>query len=417
MAHPTPVSRSLRRNVPLFYLVTFLRDFQIWIPVWVVFLTIEQGFSLTEVTFADAMFLIAMTLFEVPTGAFADRFGRSRSVALGALVYGVALGVFAVTTSFPILLASFLIWALGGALMSGADLALLYDSLKVRGEEAAYERHAGAGAGIGWAGAAVATVGGGPLAAAYGIEFTIWVGAAVAALAGLAAFLMVEPPYRTAHETPSIRRTLNVAIATAWHDRVVRWVMLVSAGLTAAFSSAHYLVQPYLLADGYGVGFVFSLLQVPQLLGGTIGSFAAYRLLGRFGDTRLLLGMAAAGAGAFLGASLVTTFGIFAFIPLVGAFQAAVIPVATGAVNRRVASEHRATILSIQSFTGSLVMAPVAVLVGAVSDSRGPSEAFAVLGLVAVVVLTAAALTWRPAREARPGAAESVALPGGGGSA
>jgi MFS family permease len=414
MAHQLPATRRLRRNIPLFYLVRFLHDFQVWIPVWVVFLTVEQGFSLTQVTFADAMFLIAMTVLEVPTGAFADRFGRVRSVGIGALFYALALAVFAVTTSFPILLASFLIWALAGSLRSGADLALVYDSLKALGEEAKYERHAGAGAGIGWAGAAVATVGGGPLAAAYGIEFTIWVGAGVAALAGVAAFLMVEPPYRSAHETPSIRRTLNVAMATAWHDRVVRWVMLTSAGLVAAFSSAHYLFQPYLLAAGHEVGFAFSLLQVPQLLGGTVGSFAAYRLLSNFGETRLLFGLAGAGAGALLGAAMVTTLGIFAFIPLVGALEAAIIPVATGAVNRRVSSEHRATILSIQSFSASLAMAPVAVLVGAVADSSGPSEAFAVLGLVAFVVLAIAAVTWRPVREPGPGDAEPVAIGGGG---
>ena len=46
------------RNIRLLFAYWFLRDFQLWIPVWIVFLTIEQGFSLTQVTTAEGLFLI-----------------------------------------------------------------------------------------------------------------------------------------------------------------------------------------------------------------------------------------------------------------------------------------------------------------------------------------------------------------------
>lgn len=37
-----------RRNLRLLNAYWFLRDFQLWIPVWIVFLTEDQGFSLTR---------------------------------------------------------------------------------------------------------------------------------------------------------------------------------------------------------------------------------------------------------------------------------------------------------------------------------------------------------------------------------
>ena len=70
------------RNLFLLNAYWFLRDFQLWIPVWIVFLTVDQGFSLTEVLIAEGLFLVAVVLLEVPTGAVADRYGRSRSLAL-----------------------------------------------------------------------------------------------------------------------------------------------------------------------------------------------------------------------------------------------------------------------------------------------------------------------------------------------
>ncbi len=61
------------RNIRLLFAYWFLRDFQLWIPVWIVFLTIDRGFSLTQVTSAEGLFLIRVLLLEVPTGALADR--------------------------------------------------------------------------------------------------------------------------------------------------------------------------------------------------------------------------------------------------------------------------------------------------------------------------------------------------------
>ena len=128
-----PNAVHLSRNLRLLYAYWFLREFQLWIPVWIVFLTIDQGFSLTAVTAAEGLFLVGVVALEVPTGAVADKWGRSRSMALGAFFLGISVLIFAFTTSFAILLASFMLWSVAHTLMSGADMALLFDTLKLSG--------------------------------------------------------------------------------------------------------------------------------------------------------------------------------------------------------------------------------------------------------------------------------------------
>ncbi|MXY85436.1 MAG: MFS transporter, partial [Chloroflexi bacterium] len=75
------------RNIPIYYLFQFATGFLIWVPVWIIFLQDERGLSLTQVGLMEAVFWSCMMLFEVPTGAIADRFGRRTSLALGGFLF------------------------------------------------------------------------------------------------------------------------------------------------------------------------------------------------------------------------------------------------------------------------------------------------------------------------------------------
>ena len=74
-------------------------------------------------------------LAEVPTGAVADRLGRKASLALGVGCTAVAVLIFGLATSYEVVLVSYVAWAIGIAFFSGADQALLFESLKALGRE------------------------------------------------------------------------------------------------------------------------------------------------------------------------------------------------------------------------------------------------------------------------------------------
>lgn len=388
------------RNLRLLYAYWFLRDFQLWIPVWIVFLTLERGFSLTQVTTAEGLFLIGVLLLEVPTGAIADRYGRSVSMALGAVVLGASILIFAFTTSFAILLASFLLWSVASALMSGADMALLYDTLKAAGREAQYEKLAGRGMAFSWSGVVLATVLGGPFAAVFDTQMTMFLGAATCLATGAVAMTIWEPPHIDEGEKQPYFRSIGAAFGEAWRAVDVRIVIMLAGTAFAALEAVHYLIQPYVVDRDIKVGVMFSLLQAPILLAGLGGALLAGRVSSRAGAKALLLGPL---FGAVCYAVLAASPGLTAYLalPLVIGVSSCVEPIATGYINRRIGSERRATVLSISSMMRSLVMAALAPGLGYTTDRWGIGEAFVLGGAVTLVAALAFGLPllWRSVRE------------------
>lgn len=386
------------RNLRLLQLFWFLREFQLWIPVWIVFLTLEQGFSFTQVASAEGLFLLGVLVLEVPTGAVADRYGRKISIAAGAFCLGGSVLIFAFATTFPILLASFMLWSVASTLMSGADMALLFDTLKGAGRDHEYERIAGRGTALSWAGVGFATLLGGPVAALTSTAFTIYAGAATCVLTGLIALAIHEPPHRKeGEEQGSYASSIGNAFKDLWRHPGVRAVVLLAGTTAAALEAIHYLVQPYLIDRDIEVGVVFSLLQVPIYFAGFAGALLASRFQARVGTVRALIVGPAVGALGYAALAVTPGLGGYIAFPLVVAIGSAIAPISTGYVNRHIGSERRATVLSIQGMVLSLVLAALAPGVGFATDHWGVWAAFVLGGAMAA----AAAIGLGPALIAR----------------
>ncbi len=380
----------------MLYAFWFLRDAQLWIPIWIVFLTLNRGFSLTQVTLAEGLFLVGVVVLEVPTGAVADRWGRSRSLALGALFLGVAVLIFAFITSFALLLTSFLLWSVASTLMSGADMALLFDTLKAEGREADFERISGRGMAFSWTGAGLATLAGGPVAYWTNIETTIYFGAATCLVTAFVALSMWEPPHARPAHAERYWGTIRAAFGEMWHVTDVRSVVLLAGTAVAALEGVHYLVQPYLIDRGVEVGVRFSMLQAPMLGAGVLGALAAGRLAVRAGAVGAITAIPMVAASAFLLLAFAPGLSGYLAFPIIFALGSCLRPITGGYVNRRIGSERRATVLSIQAMVTSLILAVLAPTLGFTTDRWALDVAFGVAAVVAVlaVVLFAGPL-WR----------------------
>jgi len=133
-------------------------------------------------------------LAEVPTGALADRWSRRGALVLAGLLQAAAYVVWIAFPGVPGFAAGFAVWALGGALVSGAQEALLHDGLAASGVA---DRYAGV-QGVVEAAVLVSALPGAAAAAALfplgGYDAVGWASVAVClAAAGLASRLP-EPP-------------------------------------------------------------------------------------------------------------------------------------------------------------------------------------------------------------------------------
>ncbi len=100
----------------------------------------DSGLSDTQISVLLAIWSATAVLFEVPSGAIADRFSRRGSLVAAGVLQALGYAAWVVFPSFWGFAAGFVLWGLGGTLTSGAFEALLYDGLAANGDEVSYGR-------------------------------------------------------------------------------------------------------------------------------------------------------------------------------------------------------------------------------------------------------------------------------------
>jgi MFS family permease len=94
---------------------------------------IERGLNLFEAQLSNAFFFLAVFLFEIPTGVFADRFKKKYSTMIGCLVTAIGLYVLGASMELLQFILGEVIVALGVAFLSGAGDAWFTNESKLLG--------------------------------------------------------------------------------------------------------------------------------------------------------------------------------------------------------------------------------------------------------------------------------------------
>jgi len=89
------------------------------------------------------LYAIVVVLLEVPTGALADRFERRRLLQIGTALEWGSFVILLVSFSFVGFAVAIALSAIGAALRSGAENALLYETLEQDGKAETFERWVG----------------------------------------------------------------------------------------------------------------------------------------------------------------------------------------------------------------------------------------------------------------------------------
>jgi MFS family permease len=122
--------QTYRANIWKIYTYKFLYMLMFISGVLVPFYLDWGKVSYTQVMILQSFYVIIVLIMEIPTGAIADHFGRKTSLVLAGISSSIATLVYTSVPNFYIFLVGEFFWALGFALLSGCDEAMLYDSLK-----------------------------------------------------------------------------------------------------------------------------------------------------------------------------------------------------------------------------------------------------------------------------------------------
>jgi MFS family permease len=188
-------------NIPRLYLFIARSNFVLWVPIWVVFLE-RRGLSLSQIGLLDTVAFALLAISEVPTGTVADVWGRKISMALGALLHGIAvLGILTAVLS-PFFLVAYAIWGISFSFITGAGEAFAYDTLKADDRVDAYPQVASRHAMLQQAARGISGVTGG-LVAAYDLRLC-FVLTAVCCFASAGVILTgQEPPSSDGDDRPA----------------------------------------------------------------------------------------------------------------------------------------------------------------------------------------------------------------------
>ena len=130
---------DLKRQIRLLYTTGVLNNFSLT-AAWVVIMA-ARGFSLVQIGFAETVFHITSLICEIPSGMLADIYGRKKMLALGRVMAIVGDLIVAFSTDYWMILVAMPFHAMSYNFMSGSGDALAYDSMKLKGAEAGYERY------------------------------------------------------------------------------------------------------------------------------------------------------------------------------------------------------------------------------------------------------------------------------------
>ncbi len=371
---------SLSRNITVASARSFFAMFLVIMPVIVPYWR-SLGFSMREVLELQALFGFAVAVLEVPTGYIADIFGRKTSVVLGSFISGVAFSFYPLVQDYWGFAAIEVALALGCSLVSGAEDALVFESIPIG---AARKRVIGAFNMWGLLAEVCASLLAGILVSISFLAVTT-----AQAIVGWFPFVIslffVEPPRARMKEAGHTERIVEVFRHILVNDSLTRLVFLnyVSWGLSSF--CVVWLLQQYWVEAGVSLSW-FGAMWAALMLVSVITSRYAHAIEVRLGAHRTLLLIAAAPIIAYL---------LMAFAPAtIGIVAGCLFYVTRGltyvvyqdAFNWRVPSAFRATANSMQSLFFRLGFVPIGPLLGWVADAQGLTTCLAALaGLFALI--------------------------------
>jgi MFS family permease len=92
---------------------------------------LEKGMSYSEIGILYAVKEVVLNLFEIPSGIFADTWGRQRTLAGSFILYIISFATFYFSESFFLFLLAFAFFGMGDAFRTGTHKGMMMDYLKM----------------------------------------------------------------------------------------------------------------------------------------------------------------------------------------------------------------------------------------------------------------------------------------------
>ena len=379
---------SLMRNLRAVLLLRGAQRFMLIAPILVPFFG-YYGQDIQQIFWLESFYALTVLIMEVPSGYLADRYGRVAVLRAGGVFWSLSWLLLLGVDDFSGLVVFELFGGFGAALLSGADLALLFDTERELAQKGSGRPNRAVRnlyvIGMVAEGAASLSATGLLLYGGVGLVIAVQTGCGLLVL--MASLFLSEPTSERQRNKTLLAefQTLCEVLLALWRQSAfMRRLLAVLCSWPVIGVLAIWLMQRVWVELELGLvhfGWIWCLLQVVGAVAGHV-AHDAERLIGPSRVIYLIVALALAGL-LMLGASdlALALLGSVLLFAARGFFSVLFMD----AMNRRIESEYRATINSLLGFGFRLGFVVSAGLLGWV---------FAEFGLwITVFFLTTMTLT------------------------
>ncbi len=375
--------KELEQNIKKMYLYQILNGMVFVAPIFIIFVQ-ENGLTLTQAIYLQAIFAFTVVLFEVPSGYFADLYGRRQSLVLGSSIEFLGLVGLCLSSDFWSFFISELFIGVGIAFLSGANMALVYDTLKELGRTDEYKEIWGNITFYNLMSVAFSSIVGG-LIASLELRFTVYASLPFYFILIPLAYSLKEPKRTKVIVKKGYAKELWIMSKTLLREnKKLRWIIVYSAVIMGFNQTAFPFYQDYFRLSGLDIvyfGVVFASFQVVA----GYSSKYAHKIESFIGDSYSLVMLTLLVSVSYLLMSQFIYLFSFTIIFLQQFIRGFRVIVVTDYINRIVDSEHRATILSIESFLGRFIYGLLLIIFGGVIKFYSMSVTLFLLGVLTFV--------------------------------
>ncbi len=350
------------RNIVVQYLaLRFISSFGTALisATYVTFL-LTKGLNLFEVNLVNFVFFTTLFISEIPTGAFADVFGRKLSFVLSCFITSAGMFIYSAANSFWFFAIAEATAALGSTFSSGAFQAWLVDRLENLGYQGPMERIFSKEQQIKSASAIIAAILG---AFASDLNMSLpWIlGGLIAFIAGSSAAIFMKEEKVKRHRTSfkkgvqNMRKIVNSSLKYSQENNSVRFLLTIGIVQYFAVQAPNMQWQPFFmhfLNDKSSLGFIFSGISVAIIF----GSYLAPKISRRIKNEKAII----VTSEVIVGLGICSTILLKSIVPAVTVFliheaaRGLINPLKDTYFNNNIPSNERATLLSFEALSHHL---------------------------------------------------------------
>ena len=383
------MSLSLSSNIWKLSVLKISKWFMLFMPYVIPFYQ-SNGLDMHDIMILQAVYSVSILVLEIPSGYLADVIGRKKTLILGAFLGFMGLAGYSLSYTFWGFLIAEIVLGFGQSFISGADSALLYDTLLNMKKQKKYMRYEGQMVSIGNVSEALAGLAGAGLATiSLRTNYYVQTGIAFAALP--IALLLVEPVVHQQLKVLKFRTILQIVHYSLIRNGKLRQNIVFSSVIGACTLIMAWFVQPYFQEVSLPLP-LFGIFWTMLNLTVGIAAFTAYRFERRMGQKLTIIMIALLIPTGYLLAGRFQSLWGISILFLFYFIRGLATPVLKDYINRDTSSEIRATVLSVRNMIIRLTFILIGPAMGWLSDQKGLSTSLYCGGTVFLILAIIMAL-------------------------